>query len=191
MRSFYLNFIVMLPLVFFIHKNGYGQDCSELKEKNEKLEAEILEKNAQLKKNQDDIGYYQQTLSLLNSKIEAESQDVVFKINSIEGNKDQGSIEIQGLVENKGMVSRFQIRKISIIDPQGNVYVSRNWRIGSERSAVASFQKNIPLKISFGFDSVAEEFPVAKALVVEFYNRNGFADKDPNFMFRNLNISWK
>lgn len=185
------NIVLLLFVTFNTCFNAYGQNCNEIREENKKLKQENVEKDNQIDKLGIEIAYFKEALDLRNSKTTNQNQDIVFKINSVEGNIDQRSIVVQGLIENNGTVSRFQIKGVKIIDPKGNEYKSHNVHLGSESIAVSDFQKDIPLKMSLKFESVKSEFPVAKALIVEFYNRTGFNDRNPNVIFKNLDVNWK
>lgn len=185
-------------MLFFQAINLLSQDIASLEAKNQKLETKINTKNREiqslntsLEKSKEEVNYLKETLGLINSKIESENQGITFKISSVEGDSDQGTVKIKGLLENIGSVSNFQVIHINIVDPKGNEYISHNVKLGSNKSMIIDFQKNVPLSFVFTIESIIEEFLMVKAMTINFYNRKGFTDKNPNIIFKNLEVSWK
>ncbi|NJB35291.1 hypothetical protein [Croceivirga sp. JEA036] len=171
-------------------------DCSELKSKNEKLISELTEKNGilsvqkeRIEKLESEINYYKETLNLLNSKITGEGNNVIFKINSVKGKTDLGKIIIEGLIENKGAVGKFQSKSIELTDPQGNIYKSSKVSFGGE-SYLPQFQKNLPVKVQIEFDKIIDESPIMKAMVWSIYGGQRFG-ASYTVIFKNLAVEWE
>src|SRR5690606_2333145 len=100
-----MSFRIFLLLTFLLPTSILvAQDeCSSFQKENERLTKEIHDKER-------DIAYYKEALDLLNSKTTAENQDVVFKVTSVSGKKDQGKIVVELLMENVGTTCRFQLK---------------------------------------------------------------------------------
>lgn len=180
----------------FLATISLGQNnCDSLKAENEKLNSKltnqglvISKQKKNIEKLNSEIEYYKETLNLLNSKISAEGNNVIFRINSITGKSDLGKILIEGLIENKGAVGKFQTQNIELTDPKGNHYKTYKVSFGEERY-IPSFQKNIPTKIMIEFDKIIEETPMIKALVLNIYGE--YPGRTYNVIFKNLPVVWE
>ncbi len=149
------------------------QNCDDIKEELEK-----------------EIAYYKETLKLLNSKIVVEEDGFIVKINSVTGKSDTGTITIEGLVENQGVIRPFRADsyKTLIIDPRGNNYNAVKFQFGNI-NYVKEFQKNLPLKFTITINKIGEEMPIISNLAIIFTNAIG--KEYPKMIFKNLQVDWK
>lgn len=170
-------------------------DCSDLKLKNKELSSELVEKESivsakviEIKKLNSEIQYYKETLELLNTKDTKESNNIIYRINSVKGKFDEGIIIVEGLIENKGISSKYQPQNIEIFDAKGNKHKATKFQIGDSKMLyVGKLERNIPIKFRFEFNGVLEEVPVLKALIFNFYN---FTKISP-VIFKNLPVNWE
>lgn len=170
----------------------FGQtDCDKLKSENQELNSELTKKkeivliqSESISKLESEVKYLKETLNLLNTKTIKESENIIYRINSVKGNSDEGIIIIEGLVENKGAVGKFQTAGVELIDPKGNQYKTFKTIFG-ETSYIPKFQRNLPTKFTIKFDKIVDETPVIKAFIFNFYG------KKSNVIFKNLPVTWK
>ena len=174
----------------------FGQaNCSDLELKNKELSSELTKKNDEIAIKNNDIQklktetqYYKETLELLNTKNLKESDNIIYRINSITGKFDDGIIIVEGLLENKGAPDKFQPKNIEIYDPKGNKYRASKFKIGNSKLLfVDKMERNLPTKFRFEFNGVLEQTPVLKALIFNFYRHT----KKSTVIFKNLNINWE
>lgn len=186
-KLFLLSSLVLLSITFSFSQTSAGNQGAE----NEKLNATLAKKEViiseqtdNIKKLDSELLYLKETLDLLNTEFTKESDNIIYKINSVKGNSSQGTITIEGLVENKGAISRLQAKTTDIFDPKGNQY-STHRRLFGKASSIPKFQKDIPTKFTITFDKIVEEAPILKAFIMEFYNKKNI------IIFKNLPITWE
>ncbi len=190
-----LNLIIIFIILSFV---SYGQtNCSELKEKNKTLVSKLSKKDETIKiqnrnilKLKTEIKYYKETIGLLNTRIQKEKENIIFRINGVKGKSDEGLIIIEGLIENKGAVDKFQVATIELVDPKGNQYKTYKYKFG-EDSYIPKFQRNLPIKFNIKFDKIIDETPIIKALILNIYGGSKYPGRTYKVMFKNLPVSWE
>ncbi|MCG1035921.1 hypothetical protein [Polaribacter sargassicola] len=183
-------------LTLLVISNTFAQtDCSDLELKNEKLNSELAQKKQlislqvnDIKKLNSEIQYYKESLNLLNTKNQKESNNIIYRINSVKGKYDNGTIIVEGSIENKGFPTKFVAQSIDIFDPKGNKYKASKFQIGNSKLLfVGKLERNLPTKFIFEFKGISEEIPVLKALIFNHYEHT----KMSSVTFNNLSVNWE
>lgn len=177
--------------------NGFAQsDSTYFKIKIDSLSevvnqqvATIENKQKLIDKLQSDIIYYKEVLKLINTSLKTEYNDITIIINSVKGIKSQNKIIIEGLMENHGVVDKFQTKNMELVDPKGNVYKSYQISYGGE-GYLQRFERDIPVKLQIEFSDIIEYAPVYKALILNIYD-NKYPGRSNTVIFRNLEVNWQ
>jgi len=183
-----LQLIITLSILTF---NAYGQtNCSELKTKLNQKEEIIVTQKANITKLENEVNYYKETLNLMNGKVRLEQDNFILIINSVIGKSNSGTVIIEGIVENKGIVRAFRPSgfRTFIYDPKGNNYEASKIKFGT-LSHIQEFQKNTPVKFTLVFDKIGEEMPLITNLTAIFTNARG--ERYTDMIFKNLPVIWE
>ncbi|WP_134088560.1 hypothetical protein [Olivibacter sp. XZL3] len=145
------------------------------------MESEII-------KQKEEITYLKTTLKLLSASIEAEAEEISFKINGVRGNINQQKIFVEGIIENKGAKRAIQAADANLFDPQGNSHKAYQITFGDETRL--ELQPDIPVKFKIEFTDIREQPPVIKAIVLKVYRR-AMPGRTEDVIFKNLAVHWK
>ena len=169
---------------------NYKQNLSSLKSDNATLKSELNKKESVINEQLNEIEYYKQTLSLFESRISTESNDVMFKINSVEGNSNTGKVIVEGILVNNGPLRSIQGHKSNAFDPKGNGIKSYKVKLGNEKR-INKLLNDVPTQFNVEFEQIIEGTPTIRALIVDFYSNIGNRRDNINVVFKNLDIDWK
>lgn len=169
MRKYYL----LLLFSVFINTQSLAQDdCTALIEEN---------------------NYLKSALNLMNADLETmTSDDFKYKIIDANANIYEGTLEIKGIIENKGkwrtILSRTTYRNHTIVDPKGNLYHTNNLKFGKTKR-LNRLQPDLPIQFLVHFKNIDEKFPIIKNLKLVFINENGREYEEINF--KNIPVNWE
>ncbi len=183
-----LHLIILFSILTF---NMYGQkDCSELKKELTKKEKIVVAQQTNIAKLEKDVKYYKETLNLRSGKVQIIQDNFKLIINSVIGKSNSGTIIIEGIVENNGIMRAFRPSRYTtfIYDPKGNNYRASKIKFGT-LDHIQEFQKSLPLKFTIIFDKIGEEMPVISNLTAIFTNATG--GKYTDMIFKNLPVVWE
>ncbi len=182
---------VLSVLGVFVAISVFGQtDCQELKVENETINKELVKVKGEksvlfnrVSELEKQVVYFKEALNLLNTKDKLESEKIIYRINLVKGSLDNGTITIEGLIENKGAVKRFQGQVNVVVDAKGNSYKTYGMTLGGD-TWIPKFQRNLPTKFSIVFKEIVDETPIIKSLSIKAYNRK-------TVVFKNLSVNWE
>ncbi len=188
---------VLSLLGVFVAVSVFGQtDCQKLKMENETINKELVkvkeEKSVlsnRITELEKQVVYFKEALNLLNTKDKLESEKIIYRINSVKGSLDNGTITVEGLIENKGAVKSFQGQQNQLTDPKGKSYISYGMifgknELGSVISRIDKFKRNLPTKFTITFKEIEDETPMIKSLSIKVFDRK-------EVVFKNLKIIWE
>lgn len=181
----------LLFIITLLTFTAYGQtNCSELKTELNQKKKIIETKEASITKLENEVNYYKETLNLMNGKVRLEQDNFILIINSVIGKSNSGTVIIEGIAENKGIMRAFRPSgfRTFIYDPKGNNYKASIIKFGT-LSHIQEFQKNTPVKFTLIFDKIGEEMPVISNLTAIFTNATGGRYTD--MIFKNLPVIWE
>ncbi|MFA9187785.1 hypothetical protein AAGV33_07040 [Flavobacterium sp. FBOR7N2.3] len=183
-----MNYIKNILILLFICKFSNVQsqiDCQKLKET-------ITIKNQQIDNLNNEVNYYKEALSLTKSVVQTEIENIKFQINSVVGNRQDKSIEVEGIYTNQGdILKALQAERATIIDPKGNLYTSvYEINLGGGSIRVENIYTNVPMKFKIFFRNIEEETPVIRVLTLAMFSKDD-SGKINSGKFENINVTWK
>lgn len=188
-----LTYVLILSTTIVLGQTN----CTELEADNASLKSELITKdgiittqNVTIDQQKKEILYYKETLALINSKITTENKEVTFKINSVTGNSDTGTVMIEGILINNGVLRSIQGHKANAFDPKGNGIMSYKMTVGNE-TRIAKLLKDIPTKFTVELNEIVSGTPIITALLIDFYSNVGYKKDALNIVFKNLNVHWE
>jgi len=191
------NLSICIVLLTLFLNNGFAQpDSTYFIIKIDSLSEIVNQKEATIESNQKlinqlqtDVTYYKEVLKLKNATLKTDYNDINIHINSVKGIKSQNKIIIEGLMENHGVVDKFQTKNMELVDPKGNLYKSYRISYGGE-DYLQRFERDIPIKLQIEFNDIIEYAPVYKALTLNIYD-NKYPGRSNTVIFRNLEVIWQ
>ncbi|QXP53658.1 hypothetical protein [Cellulophaga sp. HaHa_2_1] len=188
-----LTYVLILSTTIVLGQTN----CTELESDNASLKSELITKdgiittqNVTIDQQKKEVLYYKETLALINSKITTENKEVSFKINSVTGNSDTGTVMIEGILINNGVLRSIQGHKANAFDPKGNGIMSYKMTVGNE-TRIAKLLKDIPTKFAIELNEIVSGTPIITALLIDFYSNVGYKKDGLNIVFKNLNVHWE
>ena len=178
MKKHILISAILLSGVFYAQSN-----CD-----NVKLENTNLKSANQIIKTEND--YLKKNLEINEPILESEKDNNNFRITKVIGSKADKTITITFLIETKDSNIKMDISNVSLIDLEGNEYKVDYFKSSSPTQKLPA---NVPLKIYFTFNEIAEQPLLIK--LFRFSTRNepeGHPLKWTNskLEFRDLKVNW-
>lgn len=178
--------VLVLFSVFSFLSVKSQSDCLKLKET-------ITIKNEQISNLNKENDYYKEALNLTKSEMQTEIENIKFQINSAVGNKQDKSIEIEGIFTNQGnTLKALQAEKLTIIDPKGNQYLSYNIVFGGKNGSirVENIFNSIPMKFNLTLNDINDEIPIIRVLTLDIYSTINHIGSSFG-KFENIDVVWK
>lgn len=151
-------------------------DCDKLKTENESLKIE----NTHLKK----------VLNINKPILEAEKDDLIFKVIEVKGNAKEKTLQITALISTKNETLNINLNDLSIIDLEGNEY---EFNYLKSSNVYNDLSKDVPVKFKFVFKNVAEDAQFLKLFKFRVTSRTvkySTDSKRTQFEFRDLKVVW-